>query len=491
MKGDFSRDSFDQLRHYSRVLQQQGRVELDADGNERQAIQLHLVRSLAADIIGPQGGPGTAFQVMATAADGGMPLANDLRIRTGHYYVDGWLCENESDVFFAGSAEHQPGQPSWTPPADALQRTGNYLAYLDVWERHIAAPEVDPAVASNSPATLREVGLGGPDTTTRAQVVWQVKVILDGGPLKLPELPIDEKKWESWMLSGWVALRNSLQSPARASLKVQVSVPAEAATPCVVSPESRYRGLENQLYRIEIHQGGDTKSNPPATFVWSRENGSVVFPVERIDSSSVTLVEGWRDERLGLAVGDIVELSDEKIALSGSAGPLRRVTAVDLDTLTIAFSPNLDDTDVAADRHAILRRWDHGRRNAGGDGQPGSGGRPALAADLGLVISEGAWLTIEDGIQVWFTGSTPAPGLPAQAYRSGDHWLVAARTALGDVLWPHEEDNPNKPKALAPHGVTHHFAPLAVVTVKANGVTVDDTPRRTFVSLVELSKLAS
>ena len=38
MRGDFSRDTFDPVKHFSRVLQQQGRVQLDADWNEQTAI---------------------------------------------------------------------------------------------------------------------------------------------------------------------------------------------------------------------------------------------------------------------------------------------------------------------------------------------------------------------------------------------------------------------------------------------------------------------
>src|SRR5258708_40044698 len=88
-KGDFSRDSFGILRdfasvrdltysllqdssgkkdgsilrdfsllsNFSRLLWQQGRVILDADLNEQVDILLHYLRSLAHDLIGPQGGP--------------------------------------------------------------------------------------------------------------------------------------------------------------------------------------------------------------------------------------------------------------------------------------------------------------------------------------------------------------------------------------------------------------------------------------------------
>lgn len=183
MKGDFSRDSFDRLRHYSRVLKQQGRVELDSDDNERQAIQLHLLRSLAADVIGPHGGPGTGFQIV-TATDGQF----NFKITKGHYYVDGWLCENEEDVHYKSGAAQVP-QP-WLPKPDVLVSGKRYLVYLDVWERHLSATEADGPVESSSPTAMREVALGGPDTATRAQVVWQAKVSLGEGAPVLPTEPV-------------------------------------------------------------------------------------------------------------------------------------------------------------------------------------------------------------------------------------------------------------------------------------------------------------
>jgi len=53
MKGDFTRDTFNPAKHFSRVLLQQGRVALDADHNEQNAILLHYLRTLARDLIAP------------------------------------------------------------------------------------------------------------------------------------------------------------------------------------------------------------------------------------------------------------------------------------------------------------------------------------------------------------------------------------------------------------------------------------------------------
>lgn len=485
MKGDFSRDSFDPLRHYSRVLQQQGRVELDADGNEREAIQLHHLRSLTKDLIGPQGGPLAGGFEIVPADDGtGKALPQNFVIRKGHYYVDGWLCENEADVHYAAD-KVEPPQP-WLPKPVELEKGKTYLAYLDVWERHVCAAEVEWGMDLASPCALREVALGGPDTTTRAQVVWQVKV--DLGPAAAHALPDTTKpiNWASWMKDHWASWLAAWQPDSRGLLKAKAAdtTDADSTTPCVVSPQSRYRGLENQLYRIEIHRAGVATDKQPPTFVWSRENGSVVFAVERISDRFAKLVDGWRDARFGLTVGDVVEISDEDTVLSGAAGSLVRVTGVDIDTLTISFEAGSLVNPVDASRHAVLRRWDHGHRKAASaPSKTANEGRPIIANDLALTLTEGGWLTIEDGISVFFEAAVKPQ------YRTGDYWLIPARTAIGDVLWPRSTDAKREPVSQAPHGVEHHYAPMAIVTVDgAGGVTVFGEPARRFKSLVELSK---
>ncbi|UUZ47671.1 DUF6519 domain-containing protein [Massilia sp. B-10] len=94
MKGDITRNTFDPLHRFSRVLMQQGRVQLDADWNEQADISLHFLRSLAADLIGPHGGVGTAFLVQERRNDNGSPMPFDFDIGPGNYYVGGVLCEN-------------------------------------------------------------------------------------------------------------------------------------------------------------------------------------------------------------------------------------------------------------------------------------------------------------------------------------------------------------------------------------------------------------
>ena len=122
-----------------------------------------------------------------------------------------------------------------------------------------------------------------------------------------------------------------------------------------------------------------------------------------------------------------------------------------------------------------MRRWDH-RQRASTD--PGA---PTLADDNALYVAEGKWLTLEDGIQIWFDESDPV----AHSYRTGDYWLIPARTGIGDVLWP--KGNDLTPELRPPHGVEHHYAPLAIIATAGADGTVDLVAdlRRQFKPLAE------
>lgn len=437
MKGDFTRNTFDPRKHFSRVLMQQGRVQLDADWNEQAAILLHYLQTLAEDLIGPYAGPRDRLGFEIGGAD---QEIEDFAIGNGRYYVQGVLCENEPQWDAKGALipvtfATQPDYPV-PPELPALP----FLVYLDVWERHLTYLEAP---------MIREVALGGSDTSTRAKIVWQVKVWEQTGACPNP----DE----------WASLVEQWQPRNRGRLRAGVKeFEAESTEPCNISPESKYRGAENQLYRVEIHQGGAAGDT---TFKWSRENGSVVFPILKVttDSSAKTttvyLEHLGRDDRFSLQEGDWVELVDDAIALHGIAESLLRVSYVDRETQLVRLEGLPDSVWQTPRLHPLLRRWDHQER-------PTTAGYPALAEDGALTLEEGNWLLLEDGIQVYFEKS---PNNAPARYRTGDYWLIPARTATGDVEWPGE---PDAPESVPPLGVWHRYAPLAVVAMNAAGGAV-------------------
>src|SRR6266850_4998173 len=158
MKGDFTRNTYDPAKHYSSVRLQQGRVQLDADWNEQIDIAAHRDETTATDVVGREGGPLHAAGFAVTVQGG------NLVVGAGRYYVDGILCENEAPVTVAAepAVATVPVQPD-LPGVPLPTTDGTYLAYLDVWQRHLTALEA-PAI--------REEALGGPDTGTRTKAVW-------------------------------------------------------------------------------------------------------------------------------------------------------------------------------------------------------------------------------------------------------------------------------------------------------------------------------
>jgi hypothetical protein len=472
MQGDFTRDTFDPGKQFSRVLMQQGRVQVDADWNEHTSILLHYMRTLAKDILGPHAGPASdlGFEIitkgMVPAASVDARLAavepdpvrrkalkdglegGNFIIGPGRYYVEGVLVENVRAVLYT----EQPGYPfKGTTTLDALKNwNSGLLAYVDVWERHITYVEDDH---------IRDVALGGPDTCTRAQVVWQVKMLLQAPDAD--DFDCDAVAGLAPLGSGRLRARARLDKP-----------PTEL---CVIPPESRYRGAENQLYRIEVHRGGEaTDDKTGATFKWSRENGSATFPIRSLSGGTAMLEHLARDLRLSLRPGDWVEVVDDAIAVGEEAGSLAQVDTVNRDELSVSLKlpdgasplPSYGEADMAT-KHPLLRRWDH----AGDPKDEDLGGalqvKEQANTDLGL---KAGWIDLEDGVQIWFA--------KGGQHRMGDYWLIPARTATGDVDWPDELGADGKPRldadgnpiaaALGPHGPRHYYAPLLLVTGASN-----------------------
>ncbi|HEV7628876.1 MAG TPA: DUF6519 domain-containing protein [Streptomyces sp.] len=455
MHADLSRSTFRPQRHYSAVLAQQGRVQLDADANEQAAIQLHHTRTTTADLIGQHGGPSGAagFSIQFVGSSGEL---DDLEIGPGRYYVDGILCEagrpapgipvpDEKDDDGAVSGKEAAPPRSWTywdqpdahldpeRPGDRLPARFPYLACLKVWERAVTAAE-DPG--------LRETALGSAitDTAARRKVIWQVRT-LPGDALGLD----DDKPGKDAIreaFAKWTQEKGSSDGKLAARSERPDGSDDE---PCLVRPDARYRGPENQLYRVEIHQGGDAKA---AGFKWSRENGSVTFPVDELDGTWAALGTLGDDKALGLNVGDLVEFTDTATADRLDATQLLRIEEVDLSGRQVRLSAEPETYRPGKNPH--LRRWDH-RAPGGGQGER-SGDEARLRAGA-LPVEEGRWLPLEDGVEVYFAkGGT---------YRTGDYWLIPARTATGEVEWP--TDAARRPLLQNPAGIAVHYAPLAWV----------------------------
>ena len=512
MKGDFTRETFDPQKHYKRVLMQQGRVQLDADWNEQQAILQHRIETEARDTVGRSGAPADnpGFKIALQSDE-------RLRIGIGRYYVEGVMCENDADMLY----HEQPGALYTSSLREAFDRmrTGTFIVYLDAWEQHVTALD-DPRI--------RETALGGPDTTTRVKTAWRVELLPVAGPeidfgrlqeleseilkeivglgsedqfrghdwfgqLKAftsawAELPLETLQqfshyhWEKsleeqfrliGLLHLWAARQNEsalsnvnrileiferiaslvgtigcnthfeewekLIAPSSGRMNAR-SVYDPTTGPCLPPPAVGYQRLENQLYRVEIHRGNHDNPTNAVTFKWSRENGSVVMAIERIEGRELWVDTVRLDELTGIAADQWVEIVNDLTERDNhQAGQLVQVEHVDLATnvITLKSSPAA----IELGRRYKLRLWNQA-------------GTSATAA--GVVISY-EWLPLEDGIQVEFLHGT---------YRTGDYWLVPARTATGEIEWPPFEVPNRTPQPQPPLNARHRYSRLALLQLQ-------------------------
>ena len=179
----------------------------------------------------------------------------------------------------------------------------------------------------------------------------------------------------------------------------------------------------------------------------------MIFPIRSIDGPTVIVDTVGHDDRLGLKPGDWVEVVDDVYVLQNRAEPLLKVKSVDPETLIVELSAAPASTVGSVDSaHPILRRWE-GTAPVSLNADPDSGG----------------YLPLEDGIEVRFANGD---------YRTGDFWTFPARTATGDIEWPGPSLDPAE---IAPQGIAHAYAPLAVINVAAGGgpVSITSSMRRT------------
>lgn len=329
---------------------------------------------------------------------------HDLSISAGRYYVEGVLAENDQRTRYTD-------QPDF-PGARLPHGDGRYHVYLDVWQRTITWIQ-DPEI--------REIALGGPDTTVRAQTVAQVKIRHDNEP------------------------EETREEPRMAARRL-----AEGH-------------LGNLLYRVEIHDPGrlGAEVSRPPTCKWSRQNGSVVFPIApvRPGVKEIVLPPGTGYE-LALKAGDWLEVLDDAAVLRNEARHLVQIAQVDTTypRLYLNQAPPLG-VGEDANLQPFIRLWNQqGTDLVGGT----------------LPILPDKWIPLENGVEVRFQAGG--------SFRTGDYWWLVARSATGDIQWPEEG---NEPASLPPEGIGHLTCPLATLEVGPQGVRVRDR-RRIFPPLTRL-----
>ena len=263
MSGDYSRKRFNPEKHYQGVLRQQGRVDLDAESNENVDLQDRRWRAETIDVIGLCGVPSETPDGFKIAM-----AAGQLTVGQGRVYVDGFLAENHGvKLLFNATLEEKYGtaplpvddQPYGAGPV-VVPKQVRSLVYLDVWRREVTylqEPQlIEPAL--------------NVETTTRYQTAWQVKLLEKVASDVTCKTPFTN-------IANWPAA--NLPSAARLTTTTVAVTTEPDPDLCLVPPSGGYRGLENHLYRVDVH---DVTGTGAVRVKWSRENAHVASQIVEI-----------------------------------------------------------------------------------------------------------------------------------------------------------------------------------------------------------------
>lgn len=434
------------------------------------------------------------------------PALRELMIAPGRYYVDGIACE-------LGEAERFTAQADLPGAALPTRRDADeWLIYLDASERTATAIQ-DPAI--------REIALGGGDTTVRSRIVTQVRALpviaardetpdlawdrflareANRGTLRARRDPNNADYLSNLLYrveihsagyayepnpghEGRVALRLDAHdttgqtlaadaadwrsevthwSPGDVLLLLEQDARKDDRQPLAWAKVANVDRAAHRLTldrALEVPASGRVHLRRLATFKWSRANGSVAMPIAPVAAGATTLVAG--PSMLGtndLRPGDWVEILDDRLFVLGASGPLCQTEMTDGDRGTVSLrQPVPAGVAESAAAHPFLRRWDQ-RATV----------HPLI--DGAVPVVAGAWQALEGGIEVRFDGDAP--------YRAGDYWSLPARAPTQDIEWPHDAEGPH---AQPPLGPAHLHARLATLSLGTHSISVRDE-RRLFTS---------
>lgn len=589
MSSDISRQTFDPTKHYSKVIMQQGRVQLDADWNEQQDIIQHRNKLQTLDMIGPNGAPGVGGGFKLTFTPGN----HDFLISPGRIYIDGILCELQEFTAVATQGFHKhhhgvqvplwpvdgrswmkgewiellddrerrvrifqirdvvkehsdeqadclvlvldtnfsnprvgdadqkkiqtvrriltyctqppfPDSTSLTPSSDLPQLVLEddqilLFAYLDVWERQVTALE---------DTRLREVALDGPETTTRLQTTWRVRIlpikITDNKIRRLVEEECKQQKEQprhygelyaeradlSKLTSGrddektrrLKAIESELATidqrvntiidylngfdcntpiPEWDALLASPTGKLTATTYDAANPRaSGYRGLQNQLYRVEIHE--TDADGMPLVFKWAHNNASLTMIVE-VQDNTVLVPDAGQGGILNFSRGQYIEvLREDGHDPHTVSGPLLQITMVD----TLANRLTLDSSPGDNNELIRIRLWDS-------------------AITIADQYKGKTWesMPLEEGITIQFSQGT---------FCNGDYWLIAARTSTREIEWPPYHRPNTTPVPRLRFGVQHHYSRLARIRLfQGQGQHYDKTIRDCRIQFTPLPRVVN
>ena len=460
MSSDRARKTYEASRQYKGIIAQQGRVTLEADVNEAQAIEAEALRHATLDIVGPAGTPDDGYALSQNAAS--VPPTFDFQVGKGTMYVGGVRVWLPDAIAYSSQSEwlDHSTDDLWEDPSTFDGEPGTEFVYLLLREQEVSAVE-DTA--------LKDMALGGPDTAQRLRLVQRVvRLPVKSGPCSTA-LGQAEATWAT-QGAAFDPTNMALTSPGR--LQVTFLAPAAPSSPCDPTVAGGYLGADNQLIRIQI-SAYDPKTQK-GKIVWSFNNASFLYRATASDNITIQLASTPVDSYHSPKIGGVVEVLRSAVKLDGPmrndnyiaahTGIFSSVATYGADTKTVTLVSGapvipqeyLDDLKANPVQPLFVRLWE---------------------AEVEFTLGQ-AVLLGTTGIQVTLSGLT-AGG----SFTLGQYWHFAVRPAADTVVYPQRYFDAPQP----PEGPRLWACPLGVIASILPKLTVTDDCRKHFDNLVDLT----
>jgi hypothetical protein len=464
MTSDRARVTYDPARRYHGVVAQQGRVSLEADWNEAQSITGAELAARTLDVVGRAGSPDRGYEI-TPVVDGGN-ATGDLLVHAGTLYVGGQRVHLTLAMRYADQPEwaDHAGDPLWRD--SAVPQHPHELVYLLTREQEVSAVE-DTA--------LRDVALGGPDTTQRLRLLPRVV-----------RHPTAAQTWEDawgrliedqWRPHGYTVDEATRTLLPGARLQVTAFSADGQEQP---ADHGGYLGPSNQLIRVQVARVAD---DGVPVLAWGYDNASFLYRLSSsVISASRTVL------RLAAAPVDTYHEPREHqvVEVLRSAALLRADDSVAAATgrvarVAIAYDP--DSREVVLDTELppeylkkpgeglplFLRVWEGEVRCPPGQEHELSGtglrvrltGLPTPAAAPQAATETESTETESTETEPTAEPEAAAEEVPRESYPVGAYWMVAVRPGVGPgadgVVYPQRILDQSQP----PDGPRQWLTPLA------------------------------
>lgn len=463
MSSDRTRNSYDPRQKYGSLVFQAGRVLTDPDLSEAQDLLDESIGANTCDVIGPYGSPDEGFEITAPTGSGATRTFN---ITAGTMYIGGQRLTLEEDIDYFGrdasdGVDKLLGQKhlDWVTIPMALATFGDLEhVHLHVLEKEVGAVE-DQA--------LREVALGGPDTSNRKRLVQRVKrvnVISSDCFVAWNEVKTHYKGL------GYTLDEKTMLLEPDANLLVEFTDDDTEVGDCEPEAHGGYLGAENQMIRVKIVEFDD--GTKKAKILWSYDNASHIYRVKPEDDGTGTFTKltlsekpvdtfHWpiKDQAVEILRTGVFLANGEYVAEHmGAVGIIDEGYDVESKSVTLTTAlPNADFPSADADPPIFMRVWNE---------QLEVDIDPSVPVILG-----------KTGIEVTIERTSSSLTLPV-----GVFWTFAVRPTTPNEIYPKRYMDGPQP----PEGPREWIAPLATIdwTNVANPIAYDCRGR--FVPLTEV-----